>query len=643
MFRPGKIGKLTIKNRILMASMANGLLDADGNITQRAIDYYEARAKGGVGLIITGATLVSRDIEYDPGIPGLWGMLDSDIYLEKYHQLAETIHKYGTKIAVQLLPACGYFAPPDVIKVTGAIGASSQPCMADPTIISRELTIDEIEKLTRAMAYSAKLVKEAGIDAIEINGHAGYILDEFMTPIWNNRTDKYGGSLENRVRFPFEVIQAIKQEVGKEFPLTYKYGLTHGLKGGRRIDEGLLIARMLEEAGIDALCIEAGCHLQPELSPPPTTMPQGLWVYLSEMTKKVVKIPVIAVGKLGYPELAENVVKEEKADFIALGRALLADPEWPNKVKEGRVEDIRPCVGDLEGCMSNLGRNKEIDCAVNPAIGREKELDIRRADKLKSILVVGGGPSGMEAARVAALRGHKVVLWEKNVHLGGNLVPASVHDLKKDYRSLINYLSNQIKKLGVKVELGKTASPDLIQEENPDVIIIASGSNPVIPDIPGIKRSKVCMAIDVLLGKKEAGGSVVVVGGGLVGCETAMYLAQKGKEVTVVEMLDSVMEKVSIQNQAHMLMLLSEANVTILTDTKVLDVTKEGVIVNDKNAEKILLKADTVILAVGLEPDKSLVHALKDKVPEVYTIGDCVEPRMVINAIEEGFHIARRI
>jgi len=643
LFESGKIGKLSVKNRVVMASMAHGLLDRDANITQRAIDYYVARAKGGVGLIITAATLVSRDIEYSSDIPGLWGMLDSDMYLPRYRQLADAVHEYGAKISVQLLPGCGYFAPPFIIKATGAVGASALPCAGDPSIIARELTIEEIKKLTQAMASAAGLVKEAGMDAIEINGHAGYILDEFMTPLWNKRTDKYGGSLDNRVRFSVEVVQAMKQRVGADFPITYKYGLTHGLEGGREIDEGLKIARMLEAAGVDALCVEAGCHLQPELSPPPTTMPPGLWVDLAEMTKKVVNIPVLAVGKLGYPDLAERVVKEGKADFIALGRALLADPEWANKAKEGRVEDICPCVGDLEGCMSGLGRAKLISCSVNPSIGREKELAITKAEKAKSVLVVGGGPAGMEAARVAALRGHRVTLWEKDKALGGNLIPASVSDLKQDYRSLINYLSAQIKKLGVTVKLGKEATPELIQQAKPDAVIIAAGSTPIMSDIPGVEKAKVAIAVDLLLGKKEAGGSVVVIGGGLVGCETALYLAQKGKKVTVIEILDSVMRDMSMQNRVHMLMLLADAKTEILTDTKVLEVTDEGVTIADKNGKRSTLGADTVVFALGLKPNGSLAGSLKGKVPEVYAIGDCVEPRIVINAFEEGFHTARQI
>jgi 2-enoate reductase len=644
LLEPGKIGNLSLKNRIVMASMAHGLLERGGDITQRAIDYYSVRAKGGTGLIVTGATLVSRAIEYSPDIPGLWGMLDSKTNLIMYRRLAEAVHRYeGARVAVQLLPGSGYFAHPDFVKAIGVVGASPLPSLWNPNVLAHELTIEEIDQLVQAMATASALARDAGMDGIEINGHSGYILDEFMTELWNKRTDQYGGSLDNRMRFPVEVIQAIKKKAGADYPIIYKIALNHYLEDGRQNEEGVEICRRLEAAGVDCLCIDAGCHLQPELSPPVTTTPRGIWVDLAEMVKKSVSIPVMAVGKLGYPELAEKVLKEGKADFIALGRPLLADPEWVNKLQAGKQQDICPCIGDLEGCTVYLDTGHHICCTVNPATGREIECALKPAENRKSVLVIGGGPGGMEAARVAALRGHNVTLWEKNNTLGGNLIPASALELKQDYRLLMNYLSSQIKKLGVIIKLKKEATPELVQQAKPDVVILATGSDPIVFEIPGIEKAKVVTALDVLLGKKEVGKSVIVVGGGLVGCETSLYLAQKGKKVTIIEILDSAMRDVFIANRVHMLSLLADAKVEIFTDSKILEITDEGAITADKNGNKRNLEAVSVVLALGLKSKEDLSSALKDKVPEVYTVGDCVKPRMVINAIWDGFHIARRI
>ncbi len=366
-------------------------------------------------------------------------------------------------------------------------------------------------------------------------------------------------------------------------------------------------------------------------------------VDMAQMAKEVVKIPVIAVGKLGYPELAESVLQNKKADFVCLGRALLADPEWPNKVKKERLEDIRPCIGCHEGCLKRIFDGKYISCAVNPATGMEREFTIKPAEQKKSVLVVGGGPGGMEAARVAALRGHQVTLWEKSNALGGNLIPASIPDFKQDYGSLVNFLATQIRKLGVTIELRKEATPELIRMMKPDVVFIATGSTPIIPEVPGITEEAVVTAVDLLMGRQGAGESVVVVGGGLVGCETALHLAQKGKNVTIVEMLDSVMPDVPPANSMHLLELLADMDVQILTETKFLEITDKGIAIADKYGKRSTLEADTIVLAMGLRSNEGLLDALRDKVPEVYAIGDCVEPRKVINAIWEGFRIARLI
>lgn len=440
-----------------------------------------------------------------------------------------------------------------------------------------------------------------------------------------------------------EIIAAIKKAVGKVFPIIYRFGLTHYLDGGREVEEGLEIVRKLEAAGVDAFHIDAGCYETRHWAAPPPTQPPGCMVDLAEMVKKVVKVPVITVGKLGYPELAESILQHGKADFIALARPLLADPDWPNKVRQGKREEIRPCIGCYEGCLMRIYKKKYISCAVNPATGMEREFTIEPAEKVKNVLAVGGGPAGMEAARIAALRGHRVTLWEKSNALGGNLIPASVPDFKTDFKDLIQYQSTQIKKLGVTVEFTKEATPQKIMEIRPDVLILATGGSPIIPDIPGVRKEKVATAIEVLLGKKAMGETVVVIGGGLVGCETALYLAQKGKKITIVEILDNIAGDAFISIPMHLKELLANAGAKILTETQVLEIREEGVLIADKHGQRGLLAADSIILAVGMKAREMVFEEIKDQIPEVYIIGDFVAPRRVINAIWEGFRTARLV
>lgn len=641
LFEPGRIGRLTLKNRIVMAPMLTGLAEPveEGRLSQRDIDFYVARAKGGVGLIVTTFMRPNRKLEASIGEPVVNGLR----CIRWLNDLAEAVHDYGAKVCIQLSPGLGRIQSPNpTLPHGGTVSASAVPCFFDSSVVTRELTIKEIEQLVKDFEFSAKVISSAGIDAIEIHAHQGYLIDQFVTKLWNRRTDKYGGDLEGRLRFSLEFVEAAKRGAGEDFPVTYRYGLTHYLDGGRDIEEGFEIARRLEAAGVDGLHIDAGCYETNNWAQPPTTQPPGCLVDLAAMAKKVVNIPVITVGKLGYPQLAERVLQGGKADFVALGRPLLADPEWANKVKEGRLEDITPCIGCHEGCLRRVNAGKHISCVVNPACGREREFAISEAEKKKSVLVIGGGPGGMEAVIVAALRGHKVTLLEKGYALGGNLIPATVPDFKRDYKLLLDYLTTQIRKLGITTRLGIEATPELIQEMGPDVVIVATGATPIIPEYPGIEKEKAVTAVDVLLGKKEVGESVVIIGGGLVGCETALYLAQKGKKVTVIARHAAMRDMYWI-NAKDLQERLDEANVKVLTYTNVLEITDEGVIAVDEQGNRSTLEADTVVLAVRLEPDRKLIEALKDKLPEVYAIGDCVESRLVLNAIGEGFRTARLI
>jgi len=644
LFEPCRIGRLSLKNRIVMAPMGMGpITDWCDSFSQRLIDHYVAPAKGGTGLIITGLNWVSRELETK--VVHRAPRINDEAQVERLNELAHAVHDYGARIAVQLTAGMGRVIADQYRLGEKPVAPSALPYFWDETIMTHELTAEEIERLVKDFGYASGLVSRAGIDAIELHAHEGYLLDQFQTELWNKRTDRYGGSLENRLRFALEVIDAIKKEAGPDFPIIYRYGLKHYLPGGREVEEGLEIARRMEAAGVDALEVDAGCYETWYWAHPTTYQPAGLMVDVAEATKKVVKIPVIAIGKLGYPDLAEKVLQEGKADFICLGRALFADPEWPNKVKEGRPEDIRPCIGDNEGCIGRLFDSKYTSCTVNPTNGMERELALTPAVKRKTVLVVGGGPGGMEAARVAAVRGHRVTLWEKSDVLGGSLIPASVPDFKKDYRDFIKYQITQLRKLGVNVELRKEATAESVEKAKPEVVFVATGATPIIPKIPGAAGQKLVSATDVLLGKREAGKFVVVIGGGLVGCETALYLAQKGKKLTLVEILGDVARDAFKANREFLLEALHRAGIEILTESRVVEIVNEGVMVSGHDGTRgpVKVRADTVVCALGLRPSEGLAEALRDRVPEVYVIGDCVEPRKLLNAVWEGYRLARLI
>lgn len=641
LFEPGRIGDLIIKNRVVMAPMGViGLVEMDGRFSERAIDYYAARAEGGTGLIITGACAVDNTVECK--MVDCWSTLprvDSPMFITRLSELADAVHEYGAKIALQLTAGMGRVISASLFPGARPVAPSSLPWIWDPSIMARELSKTEIKKLVEAFGQAAGIVKVAGIDAIELHGHEGYLLDQFKTALWNKRTDEYGGSLEGRLRFPLEVIQAIKAGAGKDFPVIYRYGIKHYLPGGRELEESLEIAKRFEKAGVSALHVDAGCYETWYWAHPPIYMPSGCMVELAAEVKKVVSIPVITVGKLGSPELSERVLREGMADFVALGRPLLADPEWPNKVREGRLDEICPCIGDQEGCFSRIFERKYISCTVNPTVGMEKKLVLTPALKPKVVFVIGGGPGGMEAARVAALRGHQVTLWEKHDRLGGNLLAASVPDFKQDLRPFIDYLSTQIKKLRVKVVLGKEVTPEEVLQAKPAAVIVATGATSIVPLVKGMKDD-VVTAVELLLGRKRVGQKILIAGGGLVGCETAVYLAQMEKKVTVVEMLGDVALGMNKTNRMKLLEMLANSGVDILTGTRLVEITNQGVVVKAEGTLKTL-NTDTIVLALGFRPEAEFVEKLRGQVSELYSVGDCVRPRGILDAIWEAYRIGR--
>jgi 2-enoate reductase len=640
LFERARIGSLELRNRIGMAPMGtNGLTDVDYGYSRRLIDFYAARARGGAGMILTGAAVVNTTLE--GGITGFLPRLDSPAYMGRLSELCDAMHHYGSKLVLQLTAGFGRvnFVQDNPIQ---PIGPSENPCFLDPSVMTRPLTVEEIRTLVVSFATSAGMAKVAGADAIEIHGYGGYLIDQFLTPLWNRRTDEYGGDLDGRLRFAMEIIAGARAAVGEDFPIIYKFTPDHFIEEGRRLDEGLELARILESAGVDALHVDGGCYEVWNRALPSMYEPAACLIPLAEAVREVVSVPVIAHGKLGDPRLASQVIEQEKADFLALGRPLLADPEWPKKVKQGRLNDIRPCIGCNEACLGRGYEMKYLSCTVNPIVGMEREYVLSPAETRKSVLVIGGGPGGLEAARGAASRGFDVTLWEKADRLGGKLNLASIPDFKRDILPLVTYLSSQAKKAGVKIELGKEATPELVEKLNPDVVVIATGSKFRYPDVPGARGKNVFSIVDLFEDKREAGERVIVIGGGLCGCETAVYLARQGKRVSIVEMQEQLVPDINVNTMLGIHALIAESQVEVMTSTQLVEVTPEGVVV-ETDGSKRQLEADSVVVATGFAADSTLRDALEDRIPEVFAIGDCSEPRNILGAIWEGFHASRVI
>lgn len=652
LFEPVRIGKVPIGNRIVMAAMAPiGLVDRGGGLTQRAIDYYAERAFGGVGLIVVGVTRVT-DMEPKSGY-----LFVSRESLHSLSELAELVHYYGSRVFVQLTPGYGRNIQGWVID-SGfkPISPSALPTYWRPNVTARALATEEVEDIVEAFGEAAELLKVADIDGIELQGYGGYLLDEFTTARWNKRNDKYGGCLENRLRFPTELLRAIKDRAGMDFPVIYRYSVKHFIKGtrtaalpqedfvevGRDVGEGLQMAKLLESAGFDALHVNAGCYDSWYWAYPTTYQPHGVLAGLAAQVKKCVTIPVIAVSRLDIPELAERVLEEGKADMVALGRALLADPHWPKKVREGEPEHIRPCTGCNE-CLYRIAvDSRPLSCAVNPACGREGLLVVGETSERKKVLVVGGGIAGMEAARVSAIKGHRVTLYEKAERVGGHLVAGSVPDFKQDIKRLLDWYTMQLEALGVEIRLRAEVTPELVKKEKPDKVIVATGSTPLVPCVPGIEKPIVASCTDLLLGRKRARESVMVIGSGLVGCETALWLTNQGKKVTIVEVLSEIgTGRMFHANRVMLLDMLREKKVEFMTSTCLEAVREDGVIVKKDSIRKFV-RCDTVALALGLSPERGLYDSLKGEVVELYLIGDCKEPRKIMDAVWEAYHVALR-
>ncbi len=634
LFEPVSIGGMEIRNRIVKSAMHTQLGSEDGYVTDRLLDYYEEIAAGGAGMII---------VEYN-AIDALIGragehqlLIDDDKFLPGLAKLARVIQKHGAKAVMQLHHA-GRVALASLLTKGAQPGAPSAiPAGGPGYLMPRELTVAEIKELVIRFAQCADRAKRAGYDAVEVHAATGYLLNQFLSAASNKRQDAYGGSLENRARFLLEIIAAVRQAVGPSFPLwTRLNGMEHFIPGGIRIEDTVELAKMLEKASVDAIHIT---DFGPLPRYPPLCEPAGSMVPLGEAVKKVVHVPVISGGRMT-AEAGEKVLQEGRVDLVFMGRALWADPEIPNKLATGRADDIIPCI-DCRKCREALHDTGVLTCTLNAALGREREYKITPAPKAKRVLVVGGGPAGLETARVAALRKHEVILYDNGERLGGQLTLAAVPPYKEGLEAVTAYLSHQVRKLGVRLETGKEITADIIREIKPDAVVLATGIVPLIPDIVGIDGENVVTAQDILAGKAAFGKRSIVIGGALVGCETAEFLSDRGSQVTIIEVLPEIGANISPMTSSPLLKRLAEKGIVMLAGVQKEEITARGVLIINKEGEKQLIEADTIVLAVGARPNTALLNEVQGMVAEVHLAGDCQKPRDIMGAVADGARIGR--
>jgi 2-enoate reductase len=658
LFTQTKIGNVTIKNRFVLAPMGPlGLADSEGGFNQRGIDYYTERAKGGTGLIVTGVTFSDCVVEKQsmPNCPN--STYNPVQFIRTSKEMTERVHAYGSKMFLMMSAGFGRVTIPTNLGEFPPVAPSEIPHRWLDKMC-RPLTKEEIHSIVKSFGDGAYHAMRGGFDGIEVHAvHEGYLLDQFAISMFNQRKDEYGGSLENRLRFAKEVVEEIKKRCGKDFPVVLRFSVKSMIKDwrvgalpgeefeekGRDIEEGLEAAKLLVAYGYDALDTDVGTYDAWFWNHPPMYQEKGLFRTYCKMVKEVVDVPVICAGRMDNPEMASEAVNQGVCDMIGLGRPLLADPDYVNKLRAGRSSEIRPCISCQEGCMGRIQHYSLINCAVNPQCARERVTRYEPILKSKKVLIVGGGVAGCEAARVLATRGHKPELFEKGKRLGGNLLPGGAPEFKQDDIALADWYQNELDRLQVPVHFNTTVDKNMVLNGAYDTVIIATGSTPKVFSLGDDEH--VYTAAQVLLKEKDCGEKTVVIGGGLVGCETALWLAQHGKKVTIVEALDKILAvngPLCSANKEMLELLVPYNGIDVVVGAKVNEY-KNGVLMADMNGEIKKIECDSVILSVGYQEENALYHQLEYDIPEIYLLGDAKKVSNIMYGIWDAFEVANHI